>query len=97
MDWTPLITALTTGAVAVIGALVAYLVAKLKKATTKEEVEELKLKQQSLEKDLKKVEIQAALKHYYTKCNNCGNEIDLSTAEIYTKNDEMEEKDNDNN
>ena len=105
MDWTPVLAALSTLLVGVIGALGAYIVAKLKKETTKEEVEELKIKQQSLEKDLKKVEIQAALKHYYTKCQKCGNVIDLSTADIITEDElnEMKEKEkseetnNDNN
>ena len=92
MDLTPIYTALTALIVGLLTGLGGYITARLKKATTKEEVEEIKLKQQTLEKDIEKVQIQASLKHYYTKCNKCGNEIDLSTAEIYTKEDE-----NDNN
>ena len=97
MDWGPVLAAISAGLVAVIGALVAFIVAKLKTATTKEEVEEIKVKQENMEKDIEKVQIQAALKHYYTKCQNCGNEIDLSTADIYTKDDDGKEVHDDNN
>lgn len=98
MDWTPVLAAVSTGLVAIIGALVAFLVAKLKTATTKEEVEEIKVKQEQMEIQIQDVQKQAALKHLYVKCNKCGNEIDLSTADIYTKEEEKEEvKENDNN
>ena len=94
MDWTPVLTAVSAFLVAIIGGLGAYIVARLKKETTKQEVEELKLKQTQMEKQIKDVQIQASLQHLYTKCENCGHEIDLSKAEIYTKDSEEEKNDN---